>query len=75
MEVSQLQQEVEELRGALEVSRMQLQDLNAMCRLLAQAITAHTHYNQTKGQQLKKKRRKYVHERRGYVACVCLSCV
>lgn len=68
--VTQLQQEVEELRAALEMSQAQLQDLHAMCRLLTQAITAHTHYNQTKGQQLKKKRRKYGHRKIG-VVCMC----
>src|SRR5690606_4064627 len=56
----QLQQEVEELRHVLEVSRLQLEDLTSACRLLVQAITAQHHYNQTKGVQLKKKRRKYV---------------
>lgn len=58
--VAQLQQEVDELRNVLEVSRLQLEDLTSTCRLLVQAITAEFHYNQTKGVQLKKKRRKYV---------------
>ena len=57
------------LKELLENSRTTLEDLDATCRLLAQAIAAHYQSNQAKGTQIRKKKRRY----RVFTVLVCVA--